>query len=179
VEEWRSLKELKWMRRQYELRDSTLRVHEVPADFASTLRLSLRGIRERVVEFTVVGSDVRLVGETVLGDLVGLYDVVPLESTHPRNQQVINYKLELWMGNAVVDELRKREITPLSVFTNPRAVPCLDDNGKAREIDECLSVRAIIIGVKEVGDSANSLVAIEFEKIFKLKRANEYVVKSE
>jgi len=170
-------KSLKWLRRHYELRGSTLRVHEVAGDFSSAIALAFSGIKEKVVEFTIVDSDVKFVKETVLGDLVGIYDVLPPESMYLRSQQGINYMLELWMGSVAVDELKKKEITPLSVFMNPRTIPCPDDKDKAREIDECLSLRAIIVGVKKTGDSANSLVAVEFERIFGLKRVNEYMVK--
>jgi hypothetical protein len=170
---------LKWLRRRYELKGSTMRVHEVAGDFSLALTLAFHGIREKVVEFTIVDSDMRLVKETVLGELIGIYDVTPLENMHPKSQQTINYKLELWMGSDVVDELRKKEITPLSVFMNPRTIPCPDDKDKAREIDECLSVRTIVIGVKRTGDNTASLLAVELERIFKLKHISEVVVKSE
>jgi len=170
---------LKWLRRYYELRGSTLRIHEVAGDFSSAVALAFKGIKEKVVEFTIVDSDGKLVKETVLEDLVGIYDVMPSESMYLKSQQRMNYMLELWMGSVAVDELRKKEITPLSVIVNPRTIPCPDNKDKAREIDECLSLRAIVVGVKKIGDNANSLVAVEFEKIFGLKRVNEYVVKYE
>jgi hypothetical protein len=155
------------------LNSSSLRIYEAPVSVKALLDPKRKEkVKAHAIDYKVVAYKVRVVKEMALTLSGEGYTMFPVASEDAQN--TIKDHLKLWMGNEVVTTLKKKRVVSLMEFiSSHRPVICPE---RVEEADECHSLRAIIIGVREAKNNRASLCAVEFERVEWLKRVGEMEV---